>query len=224
MRKSILVVMFTAGCLIATLTGCAQTSQHASTRAENATEQTVASAGNGPTGVTCAKVAPGAVWLPPQAALVGVSCLGPSDRPVAHGPRQGPSFGNAPDQLVSRVPGQTVRTTQYALSGAVNASTITPNGTSGHFGTDILLVTYVGATKLDGSLQDQYTNVTTVTLPSGITARLTEMTNGYGTVRIEWLQGGNSYLLMSDHLINSDGLSGVPTSDLLKIAGSIPTN
>jgi hypothetical protein len=30
------------------------------------------------------------------------------------------------DQLVSLVPGQTVRTTQYGLSGAVNASTINP--------------------------------------------------------------------------------------------------
>jgi hypothetical protein len=223
-RKSVIFITFTAGFLIAGLTGCAPASQHVSSVAANAIGQTVASVSNSPTVVTCAKVAPIPAWLPPQAALLSVSCLGPSGAPLAHGPVHGPSTPTAPDQLVSRAPGQTVRTTQYGLSGSVNASTNIPNSPTGHFGTDILLMTYVGSTKLDTSLQNQYINVTTVTLPSGVTARLTEMANGYGPVRIEWLQGGNSYLLMSDHLINSDGTSGIPTGDLLKMASSIPIN
>jgi hypothetical protein len=65
MRKTVIVITFTAGCVIAALTRFAQTSQHTSSAAENATGQSVASVGTSPTGVTCAKIAPIPVWLAP---------------------------------------------------------------------------------------------------------------------------------------------------------------
>jgi hypothetical protein len=65
MRKTVIVITVTAGCVIAALTGCAQTSQHTSSAAENATGHTVASVGTSPMGVTCAKIAPIPVWLAP---------------------------------------------------------------------------------------------------------------------------------------------------------------
>jgi hypothetical protein len=54
MRKSVIVITFTVGCVITALTGCAQTSQHT----DNATGQTVSLGGTSPTGVTCAKIVP----------------------------------------------------------------------------------------------------------------------------------------------------------------------
>ena len=65
MRKSVIVITFTAGCVIVALTGCSQTSRHTSSAAENATGQTVASVGTSPTGVSCAKIAPIPVRLAP---------------------------------------------------------------------------------------------------------------------------------------------------------------
>jgi hypothetical protein len=65
MRKTVIVITVTAGCVIAALTGCSQTSQHTSRAAKNATGHTVASVGTSPTGVTCAKITPIPVWLAP---------------------------------------------------------------------------------------------------------------------------------------------------------------
>lgn len=218
MVKRILIAGFAAGGVIVGLVGCAGIAQDVSRSAGDTTVKTVVS----PETVTCALVAPSPEWVPAQATMDSVSCAGTPSGQLAHGPRQASELRNAPDQLVSRAPGQTVRTIHYSLSGAANASTITPGGGQGHFGTDIQLVTYVGATELDASLEDQYTRVTAVTLSSGGTARVTTMANGYGSVRIEWVAGGNSYLLLSDHLVTADGESGVPTGDLITIAGSVP--
>lgn len=65
MRKSVIVITFTAGCVITALTGCAQTSQHTSSAADNATGQNVSLGGTSPTGVTCAKIVPIPVRLAP---------------------------------------------------------------------------------------------------------------------------------------------------------------
>ena len=65
MRKSVIVITFTAGCVIVALTGCSQTNQHTSSAAENATGQTVASVSTSATGVSCAKITPIPVRLAP---------------------------------------------------------------------------------------------------------------------------------------------------------------
>jgi hypothetical protein len=191
-RKWLIVAAIAAGCCTSLLVGCAPNGL-ALSRSQDATAQTVASAGSSPIRVTCAQVAPSPTWLPPLVTAAAVSCVG------------------------------AVRKTQYTLAGAANASTIAPRYRSGHPATTILLLTYVGVTELNSALQDQYTNAAMVTLPSGIVARLTTMTNGYGPVRIEWTRGSNSYLLLSVHGVTAEGASGVPTDDLLKIADSIPT-
>jgi hypothetical protein len=221
-RKCVIVVAIAAACATALLAGCAQNGEGFSPN-QNAAAQIATSADTSLTEVTCAQVAPSPAWLPPQVTATAISCVGPSAGPPTRSPSREQAFANTPDQPVSPATGQTVRITQYTLAGAANASTIARDYSSGHPATTILLMTYVGVTSLSPALQDQYTNTTTMTLPSGVVARLTTMTNGYGPIRIEWTQGSNSYLLLSVHGITAEGVSGVPTDDLLKIAGSIAT-
>jgi len=56
----------------------------------------------------------------------------------------------------------------------------------------------------------------------GVTATVVVPRNGYGVYRIDWVVGGVAYDLQCERLnTNGEGTSGVPTSELVKIAQSI---
>ena len=108
MRKSVIVITFTAGCVIVALAGCSQTSQHASSAAENATGQTVASVGPSATGASCAKMTPIPVRLGPTSHPLWGLVPQPST-PAAHEQSlSGTLVGQHPGPAGSRCPGTDV--------------------------------------------------------------------------------------------------------------------
>lgn len=176
--------------------------------------------------VPCSSLATAPSWLPTAVAGGTVSCASAGSAPLpAHGP-VGPvpaSQGTAQaSRLVSAGPGKTTVITDYTLAGDINANTFEDDPTNGHFATAIELVKYPGSTTLGVAVDGGgFVTSTSVTLASGTTARVTTQVNGLGAVRVEWAIGGNSYLLISSHWATSSGVSGVPTTDLIRMAGSV---
>ena len=94
--------------------------------------------------------------------------------------------------------------------------------TSGHFGTDITLITYVGGSSLPDAIEgDPNLVISHATLTNGADARVEAPDNGYGPIRVQWVHGGNSYNLISYHFKTDEGTSGILNDQLLKMAGSI---
>jgi hypothetical protein len=58
-------------------------------------------------------------------------------------------------------------------------------------------------------------------LTSGVTARVTTMPDGWGPIRVEWTMGDRSYLLLTTHSLTDQVPTGVPTKELLAMAGSV---
>lgn len=170
----------------------------------------------------CSMVAAIPTWLPRAAATHIITCRSPGSAPPASGTKP----TDQSDKSVTVQPGVLTETI-YALKGAVNTSTVMQDPRNGHTGTDIDIIKYVGSTRISPSLVEgqgapAYLRETRTTLSNGATAQITQTANGYGPVRIEWVFRGDSYLLMSSHTRTHDhGTSGVPTSDLVKVAGSI---
>lgn len=114
--------------------------------------------------------------------------------------------------------------TTYALKDALNQSTLKGNSQKGHFGTSINVTKYPkSVTIVDpiDAISNFFVESQAITLSNGAKAWLLTQRNEYGAVRVDWSYHGHSYLMISNHWKARSGTSGVPTSNLLKMAGSI---
>lgn len=87
--------------------------------------------------------------------------------------------------------------------------------------TAIMLTIYPGTDQTDAAPGGPGLTDSTVTLDNGLPARLIQGDNGYGTVRLEWTDGDNSYLIITSTSSPAHGTSGPTVDELLTMAGSI---
>lgn len=222
LRTRALLAVTALGCMTLGTAACGAQSAETGTSTVNAAAVTAAPVASAFKQIQCSKLAAIPAWLPRAAATHIVTCRPPGSAPPASGTKP----TDQSRRSVTVQPGVLTETI-YALKGAVNTSTVMQDPQNGHPGTEIDIIKYVGATRISQSLIEgqgapAYLTETRTSLSNGATARITQARNGYGAVRIEWVFHGDSYLLMSSHTRTHDhGTSGVPTSDLVKVAGSI---
>jgi hypothetical protein len=120
----------------------------------------------------------------------------------------------------------------YALPGRVNAATIPVGGLAGtsrgaaHPATELMVSATAGYTVLP---QDLFTSLGpplyrhTWTQVQGHRAVVTQQVNGYGIVRIDWVDpaAGVYYSVMNPRYQTSDGTSGLSADRLVSIAGGV---
>ena len=116
----------------------------------------------------------------------------------------------------------------YGLSGAANQDTIPTSGPSAFDGTQhprtIITLSALGDASgaLPQSLADPtYFDVSLVDLGGGRSARVSQPKSGFGPYRVEWIQAGSLYTLLCARGKTISGTSGVPLSDLERMAESV---
>lgn len=116
----------------------------------------------------------------------------------------------------------------YALSGLANRDTFPASGPSRSDGTQhpasiiTLSALYDPTGVLPAPLADPtYFFVRSLSIGGGRTARVSSPKSGYGPYRVEWVQGGEFYAIIGTRGFTSDGKSGVPLSQLVKMAESV---
>jgi hypothetical protein len=125
-------------------------------------------------------------------------------------------------------------TVDYRLLGEANSDTFPSSGAATKFDgsqhpASILSLAIVDdpSGNLDSAADPEFFDVHDVKLASGATARQTTPISGYGPYRLDWVMGGKMFTLLGTRGSTDQGDSGLPMSELLKIANSIvynPTN
>jgi hypothetical protein len=120
---------------------------------------------------------------------------------------------------------------QYAIAGSANADTVSgvtlnkENDTdlSLHPSTEIDISFLPGATTEPPPLvppQGSGYSLTNISI-AGNPATLLSAGTGPGTERIDWLDSSGYHVILCDRLVTDQGLSGVPASELVKMADSL---
>lgn len=122
----------------------------------------------------------------------------------------------------------------YRLLGEANRDTYPSSGAATKFDgsqhpASILSLGIVDdpSGSLDSAADPEFFDVHDVRLSNGATARQTTPLNGYGPYRLDWVLGDKMFTLLGTRGSTDQGDSGLPISQLLKIANSIvynPTN
>lgn len=116
----------------------------------------------------------------------------------------------------------------YSLPGKVNSRTLpeTPDqfvrGSGAHPATTIALSQFPQDVSTFQGADPRLANVSTINV-MGVSATVLVPTSGYGIYRIAWVRDGVAYDLQTQRLKASaeEGTSGVPLTELVKIAQSI---
>lgn len=117
----------------------------------------------------------------------------------------------------------------YSLPGAANANTVPASGaTDANFATvhpETQLQVYVVPGAQPAAVVDlALTNVAPVTI-GDIAGTLTTLKTGAGVVRIDWDSNDTHYVVLTDRLLTPEGLSGITSAELLKVArGLVPAS
>ena len=115
----------------------------------------------------------------------------------------------------------------FSLPGTVNSRTLpdTPDqyvrGSGAHPATGIDISQWPQDFSTFHGADPRLVQVTTISV-MGVTATVVVPTSGYGTYRISWVRDGVAYDIQTQRLKAGDeGTSGVPITELVKIAQSI---
>lgn len=167
-----------------------------------------------------------------------------ADEPAAQEPLSG---STCPDQLsgplplvpgvssvVSRSCGANSAVVEFAIAGKANAATGSAaaqqaGDLSSHPASYLRLVTSFptpggppGWKALPAPLvADDSVTITQTSLAAGLTARVTNPVKNNGLVRVEWIQNGTYYQLLSDRGWTPDGATGLPASTVIAMAKTL---
>jgi hypothetical protein len=136
--------------------------------------------------------------------------------------------------MVSRSCGGHIAIVTYAIAGPANSDTraSAPNGdylASHPASTVHYIVSYPDPSGPPGwsslpppTVNDTSVKITNLQLANGLSARVTTPIGAVGMYRVEWINAGSYYQLLSAHGYTSQGTTGVPQSTLLAMANSLP--
>ena len=115
----------------------------------------------------------------------------------------------------------------YSLAGKQNANTIPSSGLTDqnvatvHPATAFGVYFKAGTTSLPESMTDaSLWDISKVDV-GGWDATLATPKNGYGAYRIDWIDSSGYHVVIEERLKTVEGTSGIPASDLLKVAQSL---
>lgn len=117
----------------------------------------------------------------------------------------------------------------YALPGPANADTIPAGGLTAetaltaHTSTELVLTFVPGLTTPPSLPADPaFFDVRNVTV-AGLPALLSTPKNGFGVHRVDWIDAAGYHVVLCERLATPQGTSGLPASELLRVAASLYT-
>ena len=162
----------------------------------------------------------------PSEPLSGSSCPAQVNGPFA--------LVSSVTSVVSRSCGPNSALVEFAIAGKANAATGSAaaqraGDLTAHPASYLRLVESFptpgglpGWKTLPAALVDDDTvAITQASLASGITARVTDPIHDNGLVRVEWIQNGTYYQLLSDRGWTPDGTTGLPAATVVEMAKTL---